>query len=95
MYKNKSLTTTIDKKTEITKIDSIKEEVKIPKGKIIPNRILNSFVDEKGLQSNKKLIDVNKLEINNLPSGVKVATMCSSCFLGTIFGSFILFLSVN
>jgi TATA-box binding protein (TBP) (component of TFIID and TFIIIB) len=29
------------------------------------------------------LIDVDKLEINNLPSGVKVATMCSSCFLGT------------
>jgi len=84
MYKNKSLTTSIDKKIDSikdTKIDS--NEIKIPKGKIIPNRILNSFVDEKGLLSNKKLIDVNKLEINNLPNGVKVATMCSSCFLGT------------
>lgn len=29
------------------------------------------------------LIDVKKMEINNLPEGVKVATMCSSCFLGT------------
>jgi TATA-box binding protein (TBP) (component of TFIID and TFIIIB) len=31
----------------------------------------------------KNLIDVKKLEINELPDGVKVATMCSSCFLGT------------
>jgi len=30
-----------------------------------------------------KLIDIDKLEINGLPEGVKVATMCSSCFLGT------------
>ena len=28
------------------------------------------------------LIDVEKLEINNLPDGVKVATMCASCVLG-------------
>jgi TATA-box binding protein (TBP) (component of TFIID and TFIIIB) len=31
---------------------------------------------------NKNLIDVEKIEINNLPDGVKVATMCSSCVLG-------------
>jgi len=31
----------------------------------------------------KKLIDVDRMEINNLPDGVKVATMCSSCFLNT------------
>ena len=31
---------------------------------------------------NKNLIDVEKLEINNLPDGVKVATMCASCVLG-------------
>jgi TATA-box binding protein (TBP) (component of TFIID and TFIIIB) len=31
---------------------------------------------------NKNLIDVEKMEINNLPDGVKVATMCSSCVLG-------------
>jgi TATA-box binding protein (TBP) (component of TFIID and TFIIIB) len=31
----------------------------------------------------KNIIDVEKLEIHNLPEGVKVATMCSSCFLGT------------
>ena len=45
----------------------------------------------KTIQSNKsptkeiirKLIDIEKLEINNLPDGVKVATMCSSCVLGT------------
>jgi TATA-box binding protein (TBP) (component of TFIID and TFIIIB) len=30
----------------------------------------------------KNLIDVEKLEINNLPDGVKVATMCASCVLG-------------
>ncbi len=31
----------------------------------------------------QSLIDIDKLEIKNLPEGVKVATMCSSCFLGT------------
>jgi len=36
------------------------------------------------LKAKKKyLIDVDRLEINGLPEGVKVATMCSSCFLGT------------
>jgi TATA-box binding protein (TBP) (component of TFIID and TFIIIB) len=30
-----------------------------------------------------KLIDIDKLEIDNLPDGIKVATMCASCFLGT------------
>jgi TATA-box binding protein (TBP) (component of TFIID and TFIIIB) len=45
---------------------------------------LTTFVDEKEkVLYKRKLIDVNKLEINNLPDGVKVATMCSSCFLGT------------
>jgi TATA-box binding protein (TBP) (component of TFIID and TFIIIB) len=39
--------------------------------------------EEKSLITPKKLIDVEKMEINNLPEGVKVATMCSSCFLGT------------
>lgn len=31
----------------------------------------------------KNVIDVDKFEIKGLPQGVKVATMCSSCFLGT------------
>lgn len=31
----------------------------------------------------KELINIDKLEINNLPEGVKVATMCCSCFLGS------------
>jgi TATA-box binding protein (TBP) (component of TFIID and TFIIIB) len=31
----------------------------------------------------KKLIEVDKLEVNNLPDGVQVATMCSSCKIGT------------
>ena len=31
----------------------------------------------------KKLVDIDKLEINGLPEGVKVATMCCSCFLGS------------
>jgi TATA-box binding protein (TBP) (component of TFIID and TFIIIB) len=31
----------------------------------------------------KKLVDIDKLEINGLPDGVKVATMCCSCFLGS------------
>lgn len=34
-------------------------------------------------EGKRELIDIKKLEINNLPEGVKVATMCSSCFLGT------------
>ena len=28
-------------------------------------------------------IEVDKLEVNNLPEGVQVATMCSSCKIGT------------
>ena len=36
----------------------------------------------KNKTDNKFLIDVEKMEINNLPDGVKVATMCSSCVLG-------------
>jgi TATA-box binding protein (TBP) (component of TFIID and TFIIIB) len=31
----------------------------------------------------KELIDINKLEIDGLPKGVDVATMCCSCFLGS------------
>ena len=31
----------------------------------------------------KELVNIDKLEINNLPEGVKVATMCCSCFLGS------------
>lgn len=31
----------------------------------------------------KKLIEVDKLEVNNLPDGIGVATMCASCKLGT------------
>ena len=31
----------------------------------------------------KELIDITKLEINGLPKGVDVATMCCSCFLGS------------
>jgi len=54
------------------------------KNKAVIKPILNKFIDEKEKQiKNRKLIDVDKLEINNLPTGVKVATMCSSCFLGT------------
>jgi TATA-box binding protein (TBP) (component of TFIID and TFIIIB) len=54
------------------------------KNKAVIKPVLNKFIDEKEKQiKNRKLIDVDKLEINNLPSGVKVATMCSSCFLGT------------
>jgi len=54
------------------------------KNKTVTKQILNSFIDEKeNIISKRKLIDVDKLEINNLPEGVKVATMCSSCFLGT------------
>jgi len=54
------------------------------KNKALIKQVLNKFIDEKEkVIKNRKLIDVNKLEINNLPSGVKVATMCSSCFLGT------------
>ena len=58
--------------------------IEMSKNKTATKLILNKFIDEKEKQiKNRKLIDVNKLEINNLPSGVKVATMCSSCFLGT------------
>ena len=54
------------------------------KNKAVIKPILNKFLDEKEkVIKNRKLVDVDKLEINNLPSGVKVATMCSSCFLGT------------
>jgi len=54
------------------------------KNKAVIKPILNKFLDEKEkIIKNRKLVDVDKLEINNLPSGVKVATMCSSCFLGT------------
>jgi TATA-box binding protein (TBP) (component of TFIID and TFIIIB) len=31
----------------------------------------------------KTLIDVENMEVNNLPEGVQVATMCSSCKIGT------------
>lgn len=54
------------------------------KNKAATKLILSNFIDEKEkIISKRKLIDVDKLEINNLPAGVKVATMCSSCFLGT------------
>ena len=43
---------------------------------------LSSNIKEKKMVKDN-LIDIEKLEINNLPVGVKVATMCSSCFLGT------------
>jgi hypothetical protein len=67
MYKNKSVTKEIIK------------EVKVKEKKINKNEI----VYEKKEIINNELIDINKLEINNLPQGVKVATMCCSCFLGT------------
>jgi TATA-box binding protein (TBP) (component of TFIID and TFIIIB) len=43
---------------------------------------LKSNIKEKKIVKDN-LIDIEKLEIDNLPDGVKVATMCSSCFLGT------------
>lgn len=67
MYKNKSVTKEIIK------------EVKIKEKKINKNEI----VYEKKEPINNELIDISKLEINNLPEGVKVATMCCSCFLGS------------
>ena len=55
---------------------------KIKQKKIKPEKIKsNEIVDLNFLKVPNRLIDVDKMEINNLPDGVKVATMCSSCFL--------------
>ncbi len=40
-------------------------------------------IPQEKLDEKRELVDIKKLEINNLPEGVKVATMCCSCFLGT------------
>ena len=62
-------------------LDEIKPE-KIKQKKIKPEKIKsNEIVDLNFLKVPNRLIDVDKMEINNLPDGVKVATMCSSCFL--------------
>jgi TATA-box binding protein (TBP) (component of TFIID and TFIIIB) len=58
---------------------SVTKEIKIKEKKINKNEIIY----EKKELINNELIDINKLEINNLPEGVKVATMCCSCFLGS------------
>lgn len=47
----------------------------------INEKIKESLSNKK--EKSNKLIDIDRLEINDLPEGVKVATMCSSCFLGT------------
>ena len=44
--------------------------------------MIKTKIDNNNLINNNYLIDVEKLEINNLPDGVKVATMCASCVLG-------------
>ena len=44
--------------------------------------MIKTKIYNNNLINNNYLIDVEKLEINNLPDGVKVATMCASCVLG-------------
>jgi len=60
------------KKSINLKKESVKPEVKITKPEV---KITKPEM--------KELINIEKLEINNLPEGVKVATMCCSCFLGS------------
>jgi TATA-box binding protein (TBP) (component of TFIID and TFIIIB) len=44
---------------------------------------MNSIKDNSLKQINTTDININKLEITGLPDGVKVATMCCSCFINT------------
>jgi TATA-box binding protein (TBP) (component of TFIID and TFIIIB) len=69
MYKNNIDTSKINNKKTIK--EKIKKNIKIEERK------LEEF------KEGNELIDINKLEINGLPNGVKVATMCCSCFLGS------------
>jgi TATA-box binding protein (TBP) (component of TFIID and TFIIIB) len=63
-------------KTKLTKKESATNVVKIDTKILKPEiKITKSEM--------KELINIDKLEINNLPEGVKVATMCCSCFLGS------------
>jgi len=55
----------------------------IKKNKIIKKKQIIDDIKEDLIKDTNELIDIKKLEINNLPDGVKVATMCCSCFLGT------------
>jgi len=69
--------TILKKKTKLDKNSLKKSEI------IIESNILIEPIKSIELTEPRKLIDVDKMEINNLPDGVKVATMCSSCFLNT------------
>lgn len=64
----------------------LKKKTKLDKNSIKKSEIIiesNILIEPIELMRPKKLIDVDKMEINNLPDGVKVATMCSSCFLNS------------
>ena len=69
--------TILKKKTKLDKNSLKKSE------RIVESNILIEPIKSIELMDPRKLIDVDKMEINNLPDGVKVATMCSSCFLDT------------
>lgn len=67
------------------KSKSDKQNILLKKNKLEKNSLKKpeEIVESIILLDPKKLIDVDRMEINNLPDGVKVATMCSSCFLNT------------
>lgn len=48
---------------------------------MVKNKKANEILDTS--EGIKQLIDIEKLKIDNLPEGVNVATMCSTCKLGT------------
>ena len=64
----------------------LKKKPKLDKNSLKKSEIIiesNILIESIKLIEPIKLIDIDKMEINNLPDGVKVATMCSSCFLNT------------
>jgi TATA-box binding protein (TBP) (component of TFIID and TFIIIB) len=69
--------------------DDIKIEKKIKSKKIITDNIIIEkkiirTVPIEDIYKTKLLIDVENMEIDNLPDGVKVATMCCSCKIGSL-----------
>ena len=59
------------------------KENKIVKSKTKVKQVKEEIIVEHKIMKDNELIDIDRLEINDLPEGVKVATMCCSCFLGT------------